>query len=51
MKQQQRRDGELLRRVILSESLTTVFEPIVRLSDRSVIGYEAYLVADHAAVP
>jgi EAL domain-containing protein (putative c-di-GMP-specific phosphodiesterase class I) len=37
-----RRDRtEHLQRIILNESLTTVYEPIVRLSDRRVLGYEA----------
>ena len=36
-----RERGERLRRIICDESLSTVYEPIVRLDDRSTIGYEA----------
>jgi EAL domain-containing protein (putative c-di-GMP-specific phosphodiesterase class I) len=36
-----RERAEQLQRIVLSESLTTVYEPIVRLSDRRVLGYEA----------
>ncbi len=36
-----RERGDQLQRIILTESLTTVYEPIVRLSDRRVLGYEA----------
>jgi EAL domain-containing protein (putative c-di-GMP-specific phosphodiesterase class I) len=33
--------AELLDRILLEESVTTVFEPIVKLATREVIGYEA----------
>jgi EAL domain-containing protein (putative c-di-GMP-specific phosphodiesterase class I) len=36
-----RERADQLQRIILLESLTTVYEPIVRLSDRRVLGYEA----------
>lgn len=36
-----RERAAILERIILEEQLSTVYEPIVRLSDRHVIGYEA----------